>query len=265
MASSDTSSKTAATLLSGEESTSPILGSLTVIFAVVIVAFPTFFTLRHYFHDWFAANIPFGELPLTLVVLLVLFGVVRMFDVAARGKLSQLFAHTLFWGFPTFRYALDKLPRWYARDPELVQEYIRDHGSAEDLRHKTPFSRWMVATFVPHFENNVEALAYWGAGFLIVVVGLRGTKVLTNNHTGFILLALLLEFFLISLLGFTLFFKPEESNRSGGVVSSGVDATAMKQQIEELTAGLEDLHKEVEGMDLKLSGLLAKIKESKNS
>jgi hypothetical protein len=53
-------------------------------------------------------------------------------------------------------------------------------------------------------------LAYGGAAFLIVAVGIRGLKFIPPQRPSFILLAIFLEFTMLSLLAVTMFYTEEE-------------------------------------------------------
>ena len=80
-----------------------------------------------------------------------------------------------------------------------------------DKRHR--FSQWMVADVVKKYENNVQGLAYLGAGILILFIGLRGLQIIGKNDPLFIVLPLEIEFTIISLLGLMIFYKPDESTK----------------------------------------------------
>jgi len=80
-----------------------------------------------------------------------------------------------------------------------------------DKRHR--FSQWMVADVVKKYENNVQGLAYLGAGILILFIGLRGLQIIGKNDPLLIVLPLEIEFTIISLLGLLIFYKPEESTK----------------------------------------------------
>lgn len=102
------------------------------------------------------------------------------------------------------------------------------------LRH--PFSLWMVNEMVRKYENNVQGFAYLGAAVLIFVIGLRGIQFLTKEHSAYIILALLLEFSLIGILGFIIFYKPEEKKEGG------IDIEA-RMNIKDLTEDLVEVKK----------------------
>ncbi len=126
--------------------------------------------------------------------------------------ISQFLPKAIFGPLPK---SLASLRDWH--DPikreALVQAYGRNQE--RDLIDKHPFSQWMVAEMVHSYENNVQGIAYLGAAVLIFVIGLRGIQVLTKDDTAFIIVALLLEFTLIGILGLMLFYKPEETKYGG--------------------------------------------------
>lgn len=104
-----------------------------------------------------------------------------------------------------------------------------EHKLHFDTGPKTGIGEWMVNYIIPQFENNVMAMVYLGAAFLVVIVGLRGVGEAINNvafvpdflidtteemshlSNNVVILALLLEFFLITTMAFVMFFKPEQS------------------------------------------------------
>jgi hypothetical protein len=69
---------------------------------------------------------------------------------------------------------------------------------------------YMAHHFTEKYSNNVTALAYGGAAFLIVAVGIRGLKFIPPQRPSFILLAIFLEFTMLSLLAVTMFYTEEE-------------------------------------------------------
>lgn len=95
---------------------------------------------------------------------------------------------------------------------------------------KTAFGRFMVHYFVPNFANNVQGLVYFGAAFLVIIIGLRGLGTVAGKiaivpkfllaydaelegmaiSPNWVMVALFLEFFLLLLMAITVFFTPEE-------------------------------------------------------
>ena len=160
-----------------------------------------------------------------------------------------------------------ELRKWYvANDPraveapkvmsDLMEAYRSVHGDAKELEGKHPFSQWMIAEVVSKYENNVQAFAYWGAAILILVIGLRGIQFLTKDDSSVIMMSLLLEFSLIGLLGFLIFFKPEPSSLP--VEGNGrIDDTTLQALKEDLKA-LQNTGSDFQG---RFQDRLAKIEQ----
>jgi hypothetical protein len=241
------------------ERTRPLVGAISLLVTIGIIGGPMFFVIQSLLGDWLERKeLHMGVYPMTLLGVILLLLILRMLDSVLRGNLTFICANTVFGAFPTFREALRTLKTYYEKDGDIKPGPKAD---PEDWRSKTPFAKWMINVFVPKFENNVEAFAYWGAGLLIVVVGLRGIKILGPEHSGIVLLALLLEFTLISLLGFTLFFKPEDNSVGGGGDHKHQD---LQDKYAELAEDVEVLKTSLEGAELKVTGIMAKLKEIKN-
>ena len=90
---------------------------------------------------------------------------------------------------------------------------------------KTAIGKFMTYTFVPKYSNNVMGLVYLGAAILIIIVGLRGLGSIAGTvglipsfligadnkiDPYWVMLALLLEFGMLLLLGLVTFFTPSE-------------------------------------------------------
>ncbi|HOJ37006.1 MAG TPA: hypothetical protein PLP99_03470 [Ignavibacteriales bacterium] len=95
---------------------------------------------------------------------------------------------------------------------------------------KTAFGRFMVHYFIPNFANNVQGLVYFGAAFLVIIIGLRGLGTVAGKISivpkfllaydaelegmaispNWVMVALFIEFFLLLLMAITVFFTPEE-------------------------------------------------------
>lgn len=113
-----------------------------------------------------------------------------------------------------------------------------EHRLHKDTGPKTGIGEWMVNYFIPQYENNVMAMVYLGAAFLVFIVGLRGVGEAINNvafvpdflidttagmshlSNNVVILALLLEFFLITTMAFVMFFKPEQPVEVGNYGSN---------------------------------------------
>ncbi len=114
---------------------------------------------------------------------------------------------------------------------------------------KTAFGRYMVYTFIPNYANNVAGFVYFGAAFLIIIVGLRGLGkaagqlsvipkfMLTEKGSldpNWVVGAILLEFTLLVLLALVTFFTPEDAHHGG-----------KKEEESEFKKPSIDFHKEI--------------------
>ena len=84
-------------------------------------------------------------------------------------------------------------------------------------------STYMKFHFVEHYANTVQGLAYAGAAFLIIVVGIRGLKFIPAIKPSPILFALGVEFSLLCLLALSLLYT-EEEERIDRILKQMVDA-----------------------------------------
>ncbi len=82
---------------------------------------------------------------------------------------------------------------------------------------------YMKFHFVEEYANKVQGLAYGGAAFLIIVVGIRGLKFIPATRPSFIIFALGVEFTMLVLLAVTLIFT-EEEERTDRILKQMVDA-----------------------------------------
>jgi hypothetical protein len=117
---------------------------------------------------------------------------------------------------------------------------------------RTAIGRYMVYTFIPKYSNNVMGFVYMGAAILIIIVGLRGLGSLVGQlhilpsflldaqgekiSPYVVLIALLLEFSLLVILGTVTFFTPEDMGHGHG----GGEAA------EKTTVSLPDFRAEIE-------------------
>jgi len=185
-----------------------------------------------------------------ILIFLALFILILLVDLAVKGKVLWFIGYVLSWGYPSVGESLQLLREWYNKDKvgELERKYVEeDHGSQKDLDGKLPFGKWMVSRIVPSYENNVQAMAYIGAAILIVLIGLRVIKMISKQEPSWILFGLELEFSLLILLGFIVFFKPEE-RKQGDV-------------IEELKKRLEKLEAKVNAYDSAIKRFESDMKE----
>ncbi|HYM19889.1 MAG TPA: hypothetical protein VEW28_02680 [Candidatus Kapabacteria bacterium] len=82
---------------------------------------------------------------------------------------------------------------------------------------------YMRFHFVEHYSNTTQGLAYAGAAFLIIVVGIRGLKFIPATKPSFVLFALGVEFTMLCLLALTLLYT-EEEERTDRILKQMVDA-----------------------------------------
>ncbi len=174
----------------------------------------------------------------------------RAVDALAKGKLFEWIGGIITFGFPTFGDSLKELSTFY-KNPQQQQH----------LRGKHPFSKWMVVEIVPKYENNVQALAYWGAAILIVLVGFRGIQLMSREDPSLLIAALLLEFLLISLLGFLMFYKPEETNRTHHSSNVG---DILTEDLNALSESVRRLNKELDEKFTTLQNQITLLKQKKS-
>ena len=82
---------------------------------------------------------------------------------------------------------------------------------------------YMRFHFTEEYSNIVTGMAYGGAAFLIIVVGIRGLKFIPASKPSFILFALGIEFTMLTLLAITMMFTIEEE-RTDRILRQMVDA-----------------------------------------
>jgi hypothetical protein len=98
---------------------------------------------------------------------------------------------------------------------------------------------YMSHHFTEKYQNNVTGLAYGGAAVLIVAIGIRGLKLIPAARPSWILLAIGLEFTMLGLMAFTLFYT-EEEERMDKMLKKMEDAN--RSQLETLKGQQEDIH-----------------------
>lgn len=99
-----------------------------------------------------------------------------------------------------------------------AQAYLAGKGS-----WLSGLNTYMRFHFVEEYSNKVQGMAYGGAAFLIIVVGIRGLKFIPANKPSFILFALGVEFTMLVLLATTMIFT-EEEERTDRILKQMVDA-----------------------------------------
>ncbi len=134
---------------------------------------------------------------------------------------------------------------WHKKGEESkhYKSYTRtlEPEDREDFDKKHRFSQWMVADVVKKYENNVQGLAYLGAGILILFIGLRGLQIIGKNDPLFIILPLEIEFTIISLLGLLIFYKPDESTKVRVDVTGSFPTEEIKNLAREVHEAKQEL------------------------
>ncbi len=72
-------------------------------------------------------------------------------------------------------------------------------------------SFFMRRYFSSRYSNDVNGIAYMGAALLIVIIGLRGLKIIPSLQPTPVIFAISLEFCLLMILGLTMYFTPEDN------------------------------------------------------
>lgn len=101
------------------------------------------------------------------------------------------------------------------------------------------FRLYMSHHFTEKYANLTTGLAYGGAAFLIVAVGVRGLKFIPAQKPSWIFLAITLEFTMLSLLAVTLIYT-EEEERMDKMLKKMEDAN--RSQLEALRGQQADIH-----------------------
>ncbi len=99
-----------------------------------------------------------------------------------------------------------------------AQQYLSGKGS-----WRSGMATYMRFHFTEEYSNIVTGMAYGGAAFLIIVVGVRGLKFIPASKPSFILFALGVEFTMLTLLAVTMIFTMEEE-RTDRILKQMVDA-----------------------------------------
>jgi hypothetical protein len=129
--------------------------------------------------------------------------------------------------------------------PSGYAEYVKGLSTREkaDFLAKNPFSQWMVADIVKKYENNVNGLAYLGAGILIFLIGLRGLGIIGRENQLPIVLSLEIEFTIIATLGLLLFYKPEDNAK----MSVSLEGALPTEEIKTLATEVKAVREEITG------------------
>ena len=118
---------------------------------------------------------------------------------------------------------------------------------------KTAVGKFMANSFIPKYANKVMGLVYFGAAVLIIIVGLRGLGTIAGTvgliptfligpdnkiDPYWVMLALLLEFGMLLLLGLVTFYTPSEYI---DIIHSEEKEPAFKSSAKDLKNELRDL------------------------
>lgn len=105
------------------------------------------------------------------------------------------------------------------------------------------FALYMHNEFIPEYKNNITAIAFIGTAFLILNIGLRGVKFMVAHQPEMIVLAILVEIFVLCLLGLTTWYEKEEEEDGEGV---GAGITGKQLSLREVNEKLDALKHELE-------------------
>ena len=118
---------------------------------------------------------------------------------------------------------------------------------------KTAIGKFMTFKFIPKYSNNVMGLVYLGAAILIIIVGLRGLGAIAGTvglipsfligadnkiDPYWVMLALLLEFGMLFLLGIVTFYTPSEYV---DILHTDEEESKIKSSAKDLKSELRDL------------------------
>jgi hypothetical protein len=99
-----------------------------------------------------------------------------------------------------------------------AQRYLDGKGSWTN-----GLGMYMKYHFVEEYANKVQGGAYFGAAFLIIVIGIRGLKFIPAERPSPILFALGIEFSLLALLAIVMVYT-EDEERTDRILKQMVDA-----------------------------------------
>jgi len=101
----------------------------------------------------------------------------------------------------------------------MATRHYRKHKKS-----KTGLGYWLKYKFATEFDQNIQALVYFGAAFLVIIVGLRGLGNLSDVTfiplfildangkiaANIVMIALAVEFLMLCLLAAVSYFSPAE-------------------------------------------------------
>lgn len=133
---------------------------------------------------------------------------------------------------------------------ELVMLEIQAYGIARG------FGRFMQKIFIPSYNNNIQGFIIAGAGFLVVVVGLRSLGILP---TEVVYVALGVEFTLLLIYGTLTYFSIDESKEGAAAVVKDISHSGDKERQELLTSHLKELNKQIGELTNRLRSAETKV------
>lgn len=147
------------------------------------------------------------------------------------------------------REILDNRIREYFSD--FVAREIIDTRAAQlwrqnRLRIGKALRLYMSHHFAEQYSNAVTGMAYGGAALLIIAIGIRGLKFIPATRPTLILFAIFLEFSMLTLLAFTLFYT-EAEERVDKMLKKMEDAA--RGQLETLEQQSRDIHRLAEALE----------------
>ncbi len=147
------------------------------------------------------------------------------------------------------REILDNRIREYFSDfvaKEIVDTRAAQYWRQNRLRIGKALRLYMSHHFAEKYSNAVTGLAYGGAALLIIAIGIRGLKFIPATRPTLILFAIFLEFSMLTLLAFTLFYT-EAEERVDKMLKKMEDAA--RGQLETLEQQSRDIHRLAEALE----------------
>ncbi len=168
----------------------------------------------------------------------------RLWNVVAGGKMSESDVRKFHpkmlqpSSYALFRaYCLQRMAEVLSPAIALRMQHLREVAawSRQRVRLYAAWRFFMQEYFVPRFANVVSGMAYCGAAFLIVSVGLRGLRFIPASRPSVLLATISLECAFLLLLGITLAFQHEET--------SGIES------LKRIEHGMNDVARLVQGVN----------------
>ncbi len=129
---------------------------------------------------------------------------------------------------------------------EIVDTRAAQLWRRNRLRIGKALRLYMSHHFAEKYSNAVTGLAYGGAALLIIAIGIRGLKFIPATRPTLILFAIFLEFSMLTLLAFTLFYT-EAEERVDKMLKKMEDAA--RGQLETLEQQSRDIHRLAQALE----------------